>query len=49
MFRSGASDSHAVRESMPTVESVMEESPVEEFQSHGTIVVTVCEIENKSE
>ena len=33
----------AVRESMPTVEFVMEESPVEEHQSNGTIEVTVRE------
>ena len=31
----------AIRESMPTVEFVMEESPVEEHQSNGTIEVTV--------
>ena len=35
---------HAVRESMPTVEFVMEESFVEEYQSNGTIEVTVREI-----
>ena len=39
----------AVRESMHTVEFVMEESPVEEHQSNGTIEVTVREIQNKSE
>ena len=40
----------AVRESMPTVEFVMEESLVEEHQSNGTIEVTVREIQkNKSE
>ena len=33
----------AVRESMPTVEFVMEESPVDEHQSNGTIEVTVRE------
>ena len=33
----------AVRESMPTVEFVMEESLVEEHQSNGTIEVTVRE------
>ena len=32
---------HAVRESMPTVDFVMEESPVEEHQSNGTIEVAV--------
>ena len=36
---------HAVRESMPTVEVVMEQSPVEEYQSKGTIEVTVPEIQ----
>ena len=36
----------AVRESMPTVEFVMEEeSPIEEHQSNGTIEVTVREIQ----
>ena len=53
LIRSGASDSRskqAVRESMPTVEFVMEESLVEEHQSNGTIEVTVREIQkNKSE
>ena len=39
----------AVRESMPTVEFVMEESPVEEHQSNGTIEVTVREIQKTSE
>ena len=39
----------AVRESMATVEFVMEESPVEEHQSNGTIEVTVREIQKKSE
>ena len=34
----------AVRESMPTVECVLEESRVEEHQSNGTIEVTVREI-----
>ena len=38
----------AVRESMPTVEFVMEESLVEEHQSNGTIEVTVREIQNTS-
>ena len=37
----------AVRESMPPVEFAMEESPVEEHQSNGTIEVTVREIQNK--
>ena len=37
----------AVRESMPTVEFVMEESPVEEHQSNGTIEVTVREIQKQ--
>ena len=37
----------AVRESMPTVEFVMEESPVEEHQSNGTVEVTVLEIQNQ--
>ena len=39
----------AVRESMPTVEFVMDESLVEEHQSNGTIEVTVRQIKNKSE
>ena len=39
----------APRESMPTVEFVMEESQVEEHQSNGTIEVTVRENKNKSE
>ena len=38
----------AVRESMPTVEFVMEESPVEEHQSNGTIEVTVREIQKQA-
>ena len=38
----------AVRESMPTVEFVMEESPVEGHQSNGTIEVTVREIKKTS-
>ena len=33
---------------MPTVEFVMEESPVEEHQSNGTIKVTVREIQKTS-
>ena len=37
----------AVRESMPTVEFVMEESPVEEHQSNGTIEVTVRETQKQ--
>ena len=37
----------AVRESMHTVEFVMEESPVEEHQSNGTIEVTVREIQKQ--
>ena len=37
----------AVRESMPTVEFVMEESPVEEQQSNGTIEVTVRETQKQ--
>ena len=37
----------AVRESMPTIEFVMEESPVEEHQSNGTIEVTVREIQKQ--
>ena len=37
----------AVRESMPTIEFVMEESPVEEHQSNGTIEVTVREMQNR--
>ena len=37
----------AVRESMPTVEFVMEESLVEEHQSNGTIEVTVREIQEQ--
>ena len=37
----------AVRESMPTVEFVTEESPVEEHQSNGTIEVTVREIQKQ--
>ena len=37
----------ALRESMPTVEFVMEESPVEEHQSNGTIEVTVREIQQQ--
>ena len=37
----------AVRESMPTVEFVMEESPVEELKSNGTIEVTVREIQKQ--
>ena len=37
----------AVRESMPTVEFVMEESPVEEHQSNGAIEVTVREIKKQ--
>ena len=37
----------AVRESMPTVEFVMEESPVEEHQSNGTIEVTVRDIQRQ--
>ena len=37
----------AVRESMPTVEFVMEESLVEEHQSNGTIEVTVREIQKQ--
>ena len=37
----------AVRESMPTVELAMEESPVEEHQSNGTIGVTVREIQKQ--
>ena len=37
----------AVPESMPTVEFVMEESPVEEHQSNGTIEVTVREIQKQ--
>ena len=32
---------------MPTVEFVMEESPVEEHQSNGTIEVTVCAIQKQ--
>ena len=32
---------------MPTVEFVMEESPVEEHQSHGTMEVTVREIQKQ--
>ena len=32
---------------MPTVEFVMEESPVEEHQSNGTIEVTVREIQKQ--
>ena len=41
---------HAVRESMPTVEFVMEESLVEEHQSNGSTEVTVRETQkNKSE
>ena len=36
-----------VRESMPTVEFVMEESPVEEHQLNGTIEVTVREIQKQ--
>ena len=38
----------AVRESMPTMEFVMEESPVEEHQSNGTIQVTVREIQKQA-
>ena len=38
-----------VRESMPTVEFVMEESPVEEHQLNGTIEVTVREIQKQSQ
>ena len=38
----------AVRESMHTVEFVMEESPVEEHQSNDTIEVTVREIQKTS-
>ena len=38
----------AVRESMPTVEFRMEESPVEEHQSNGIIDVTVREIQKTS-
>ena len=37
----------AVRESIPTVEFVMEESPVEAHQSNGTIEVTVREIQKQ--
>ena len=37
----------AVRESMPTVEFVLEESPAEEHQSNGTIEVTVSEIQKQ--
>ena len=37
----------AVRESMPTVEFVMEESPVEEHQSNGTIELTVRKIQKQ--
>ena len=37
----------AVRESMPTVEFVMEESPVEEHQSNGTIEVAIREIQKQ--
>ena len=37
----------AVRESMPTVEVVREESPVEEHQSNGTIEVTVRDIQQQ--
>ena len=37
----------AVQESMPTVEFVIEESPVEEHQSNGTIKVTVREIQKQ--
>ena len=37
----------AVRESMPTVEFVMEESLVEEHQSNGTIEVTVREVQKR--
>ena len=32
---------------MPTVEFVMEESPVEEHQSNGTIEVTVREVQKQ--
>ena len=38
---------HAVRESMSTVEFVMEQSLVEEHQSNGTIEVTVREIQKQ--
>ena len=38
----------AVRELMPTVEFVMEESPVEEHQSNGTIEVTVREMQKQA-
>ena len=40
---------HAVRESMPTVGVVMEESFVEEHQSNGTIEVTVREIQKTNQ
>ena len=40
---------HAVRESMSTVEFVMEESLVEEHQSNGTIEVTVREIQKTNQ
>ena len=51
--RSIASDSrsvkHAVRESMPTVEFAMEESPEEDHQSNGTIEVVVREIQKTNQ
>ena len=45
--RSGAIPAlqHAVREPMPTVEFVVEESPAEEFQSNSTIEIKVHEIQ----
>ena len=43
VFKSDQEPAHAVRESMPTVQFVMEESFVEEHQSNGT--VPVCEIQ----